>query len=89
MILADIRDYLERRGQASLADIATHFDTPLDALRGMLAVWIRKGKIHKRLATAACGSSCSQCESATTEIYVWGPDNDHEETRPSTGCLRL
>jgi putative ferrous iron transport protein C len=72
MILADIRDYLERRGQATLADIALHFDAEPDAVRGMLDIWIRKGKVHKKMATASCGSSCSQCDSAATEIYVWG-----------------
>ncbi|WP_419603485.1 FeoC-like transcriptional regulator [Thiolapillus sp.] len=39
----------------------------------MLQVWIRKGKVHKLQAAASCGSSCSQCDAATTEIYVWGP----------------
>ena len=71
MILADIRDYLEQRGQATLADIALHFDVDPDAIRGMLEVWIRKGRVYFRMATASCGSSCSQCDPAATEIYVW------------------
>ncbi|HEC06207.1 MAG TPA: sugar metabolism transcriptional regulator [Thiolapillus brandeum] len=72
MILSDISRYLEQRGQATLADIALHFDADTDAVRGMLEVWIRKGRVHRRMATASCGSSCSQCEPAVTEIYVWG-----------------
>jgi hypothetical protein len=71
VILSDIRRYLEQRGQASLADLALHFDADPDAIRGMLAVWMRKGKVHKQVATAACGSSCTQCDSAVTEIYAW------------------
>ncbi|HEB82126.1 MAG TPA: sugar metabolism transcriptional regulator [Gammaproteobacteria bacterium] len=71
MILSDIRDYLKQRGQCTLSDIALHFDTDADAVRGMLDVWIRKGKVEKRLATAACGSSCQSCDPATTEVYVW------------------
>jgi len=47
MILANIRDYLKQRGQCTLSDIALHFDADADAVRGMLEVWIRKGKfIH-------------------------------------------
>jgi hypothetical protein len=33
MILSDIRHYLEQRGQATLADIALHFDADPDAIR--------------------------------------------------------
>ena len=72
MILSDIRRYLEQRGQATLSDIALHFDADPDAVRGMLDVWINKGKVHKQMATGSCGSSCTQCDPDTTEIYVWG-----------------
>ncbi len=72
MILSDISRYLEQRGQATLAEIALHFDADIDAVRGMLEVWMRKGRVHRRMATASCSSSCSQCEPALTEIYVWG-----------------
>ncbi len=71
MILSDIRRYIETRGQVALADIALHFDADPDAVRGMLEVWIQKGKIYRQMATASCGGSCTQCDSATTEIYVW------------------
>jgi len=72
VILAEIRDYLEERGQATLADIALHVDADPDAVRGMLQVWIDKGKVYKQMATGSCGGSCTQCDPATTEIYVWG-----------------
>ena len=85
MILADIRNYLEQRGQATLADIAVHFDAEPDAVRGMLDIWIRKGMAHKKMATASCGSSCSQCDSAATEIYVWGQQHDIKPLLP-VGC---
>lgn len=71
MILPELRRYLQQRGQASLADIAVHFDIEPDALRGMLAVWMRKGRVSRQLATASCGSSCSKCQTAATEIYAW------------------
>ena len=75
MILAQLRDYIKQRQQVSLADIILHFDVDEDAVRPMLEVWINKGKIHRRMATASCGSSCHQCQSATPEIYYWGPAN--------------
>ena len=76
MILSDIRSYLEQRGQATLADIAMHFEADRDAVRGMLEIWMRKGKVHRKMATASCGNSCKQCDPATTEIYVWRTEND-------------
>ena len=83
MILADIRDYLKQRGQCTLSDIALHFDSDADAVRGMLDVWIRKGKVEKRSATASCGTSCQSCDPAATEIYSWtehhtSNDADHK-----------
>ena len=71
MILSDIKQYLQQRGQASLGDIAIHFDSSPDAVRGMLDIWIRKGKVRKRMANSACGDSCNQCDSSSTEIYLW------------------
>ena len=73
MILSELKTYLQQRGQATLADVVNHFDVDENVARDMLQVWIRKGKVHKLQAAASCGSSCSQCDAATTEIYVWGP----------------
>lgn len=71
MILSQVRDYLKLRGQCTLSDIALHFDADADAVRGMLDVWIRKGKVEKRSATASCGTSCQSCDPAATEVYFW------------------
>jgi hypothetical protein len=71
VILSELKDYIQQRGQVSLQDIALHFDADADALRGMLERWIRKGLVSRRSATASCGSSCSQCDPAAVELYVW------------------
>jgi len=86
VILSDIRDYLQQRGQATLADIALHFDTDPDAVRGMLQVWIQKGKVHRQMATASCGGSCTQCDSASTEIYIWNEASAHERPLLPVDC---
>ena len=82
MILSDIRSYLASRGEASLAEVALHFDISPDAARGMLEVWVRKGKISRRMLSASCGSSCSQCDAAATEIYLWGGAPASAQTNP-------
>jgi len=78
MILSDIRSYLTEKGQATLADVALHFDITPDAARGMLDVWVRKGKVSHRMINASCGSSCNQCNPAATEVYVWGDTSSAE-----------
>ncbi|MDX1823673.1 MAG: FeoC-like transcriptional regulator [Thiohalomonadales bacterium] len=84
MILSDIRKYIEQRGQVTLADMANHFESDPEALRGMLNVWIRKGKITRHLCTSACGSSCKGCDSAATEIYIWGSTPDRSQQTDKT-----
>ncbi len=79
MILSQIRDYLKQRGQCTLSNIALHFDTDADAIRGMLDVWIKKGKVEKRSATESCGSSCQSCDPASTEVYIWCESNTSNE----------
>ncbi len=71
-MLAEIRAYLQERGQAPLADIARHLDVTPELAREMLELWIRKGKVQRMVVTASCGTRCSQCDPATTEIYAWG-----------------
>ncbi len=86
MILADVRSYLKQRGEASLSDLALHFDTDPEALRGMLDVWVRKGKVVHRRNTAACGSTCNQCDVASTELYVWAGSTRVQLTPLPMGC---
>lgn len=77
MILSDIRRYMADRGQATLADVALHFDIMPDAARGMLDVLVSKGTLELRLLNASCGSSCTQCDPASTEIYSWRDTSKH------------
>ncbi len=82
MILSEIKSYLMERGSAPLSDIALHFDSEPDAVRGMLEQWVRKGKVRKNLLSASCGSSCDKCDTAATEVYEWiaaGRTSEHEQ----------
>jgi hypothetical protein len=71
MILSDVKAYLQARGQATLSDMMIHFDTDADALRPMLAVWLRKGRVERLSASPDCGSNCNLCAPEATEIYRW------------------
>lgn len=70
MILSELRQYLQQNKRASLTDMAAHFDTNPDALRGMLGKWISKGKMVKMQEERNCGS-CGKCDFSKAEIYIW------------------
>ncbi len=72
MILSDLRSYLQDKHRVTLNDLVIHFQMDADALRGMLAKWISKGKVRQSpLTGAACGTTCCKCDPALTEIYEW------------------
>ena len=80
-MLADLRDYLARSVVASLRDLTLHFDTAPDAIRDMLGVWLRKGRVRRvdptTIAAPGCSSGacsgCSRCADPATEaeLYAW------------------
>jgi len=69
MILSDLRSYLVEHKRAALIDMARHFDTDADALRGMLTTLERKGWVRKLPAGTGCNSGCCGCDPAGQELY--------------------
>jgi hypothetical protein len=78
VILSELTSYLAAQKQAALRDLCLHFDTDPDALRGMLSVLERKGRIRKLPAGTLCSTGCSECDAATIEIYEWVDTGDLE-----------
>jgi putative ferrous iron transport protein C len=70
MILSKIRDYLQANGNASLQDMANRFDIAPDALRGMLAQWVARGRVVCEPPSGNCGGCC-KCDAAALEVYRW------------------
>ena len=75
MILRDIKRYLQEHQQATLSDLANHFDTPPEVMQGMVAAWIQKGHVTQSIVSETCGSSCSSCGACTCGphmiLYRW------------------
>lgn len=71
MILSNLTDYLAEHKRAALTDISYHFDSDPEALRMMLSMLERKGRVRKLPAGTICGGGCSKCEPASIEIYEW------------------
>lgn len=81
-MLTDLKGYLAERRGASLTEIAGKFSTDPDALRPMLDLWIRKGKL-RRTAGSGC-KGCHSCAAADVEIYEWVDPNS--EAKPHPDC---
>jgi len=72
MILTELKNYLQHRKRATLMEIAIHFETSPEAMRGMLEHWIRKKKVHILPIDSVCSDkSCSKCDPLSLEIYEW------------------
>lgn len=73
MILSELKRYLTAHKRASIGDLANRFAAEPDAVRGMLAHFIAKGRV-RRLddadANGQCGG-CKKCDAYTMEIYEW------------------
>ncbi|MBX3708991.1 MAG: FeoC-like transcriptional regulator [Gammaproteobacteria bacterium] len=71
MSLLDIKQHMVTVKMASLSSLCRLFNADPDTLRCMLQHWVRKGKIRQCVKKPACGSTCFQCPSLTTEFYEW------------------
>lgn len=69
MILQQLQAYLRSHPQTSLEELSHQFQTDVDALREMLNVLIRKGRVRK-LAGKQC-AGCHSCSPESLELYEW------------------
>lgn len=72
MILTELKIYLQEKKRVTLIDIALHFSTSPEAMRGMLEHWIRKEKLRLLPIDSVCSDrSCCKCNPMSLEIYEW------------------
>lgn len=71
-MLSEIKQYMIKYKRVTLSDLVLHFDAEPEAMRSMLAQWIRKGRVTKMDLQSCCSSTCSKgCEESAMEIYEW------------------
>lgn len=72
MLLAEIRDYLQQRGSASLQEVAIHFGIATDTARFALHYWKNKGKVRE-LASGCSSGGCGgqSCSGEAATRYEW------------------
>ncbi len=84
MILSEVLGLLERRGGATLSEIASAVHAPADAVELMLGTLQRRGLVRCKMPSAGCGSSCTQCTQKPTAIYL--PAQAAPETADAKDC---
>ncbi|HNQ03298.1 MAG TPA: FeoC-like transcriptional regulator [Thiobacillaceae bacterium] len=70
MILSRINDYMRLHRRASVADMALGLDAAPEAVKGMLDVLERKGRVRRLPSGTAC-TGCCKCDPNTVELYEW------------------
>lgn len=71
MILSELTGYLAQHRRVALTDMANRFGSSPDALRPMLEVLARKGRVRRIAEDAACTRGCGGCGQVRTETYEW------------------
>lgn len=71
MSLVDIKQYMMQVRIANFSNICMYFNKDPEQIRGMLKIWINKGRLRCFRKTDACGSGCTKCRPEFTEIYEW------------------
>lgn len=70
MILSRVSDYMKQHRRASVLDLAHGLDAAPDALKGMLGILERKGRVRRLPAGTAC-NGCHKCDPNSVELYEW------------------
>lgn len=64
MILVEIKKFFEDKKEASIWDVAKHFNIQPSAAQGMIDFWFKKG-VLKQCENACAKKSCGSCSFAS------------------------
>jgi len=70
MILSNIRAYMREHRRVSIVDLSDRFDSQPEAVRGMLANWVSRGRVRQVELDQHCGG-CTRCDTSKFEVYEW------------------
>jgi len=81
LILSDLTGYLAQHRRAALTDMANRFASSPEALRAMLEVLARKGRVRRVAEGPACASGCCGCDQRSVETYEWIDSSSQTQDR--------
>lgn len=80
MLMQKILEYIQLKGRVNLLDLARYFKMDESALKAMLEIWVKKGKLTLYDANQNCDdlknnkkqcSDCAGCHPSASLIYIW------------------
>ncbi|MCB2264031.1 MAG: FeoC-like transcriptional regulator [Candidatus Thiosymbion ectosymbiont of Robbea hypermnestra] len=76
MILSQLTAYLAERKRATPRDISHRLGSDPQALRMMLGMLERKGRVRKLPGPGgiACTGGCDKCDPSAIKVYEWSGD---------------
>lgn len=70
MILMRVKDYIQKRRQVSLPELAREFEMAPSAMQGMLTIWEKK-KVIASSCQKPCNKACSKaCQPIAYYHYI-------------------
>ena len=85
MILTELQHFVCRYQRVSLAQLRLHFSIEPDALRHMLSMLIRKGRVRLIPIPHRC-DGCTCCNVETIEFYEWIEASSTQTPSVGTHC---
>lgn len=70
-MLSRLSAYLKVNRRAGLVDMVNAMDASAEALRDMLAVLERKGRVRRLPTGTTCSGGCHKCAPESIELYEW------------------
>ena len=71
MTINRLEQYIREHRRAALSDMAIALNADADALRHMLGMLERKGRVSRLPSGTPCGGGCTKCHPTTVELYEW------------------
>ena len=70
MLLIQIKEYILRRQEVTLLELAAHFNMPESAIEKMTDHWVQKGIIQKLNLVCSNSQDTSQCNGCTSGCAI-------------------
>ncbi|HJN24311.1 MAG TPA: FeoC-like transcriptional regulator [Rhodospirillales bacterium] len=70
-MMSELKTYMAENKRVPIGDLANHFDSDPAAIRGMLELYVRKGRARRIDSGGGDCGGCTKCDLFTFEIYEW------------------
>ncbi len=70
-MMSDLKAYMAAYRRVPMTDLVNHLHADPDAIRGMLDIYVRKGRVRRLESELGDCGGCTKCDAFQLEIYEW------------------